>query len=80
MPTKKKYELTCHFEGNQNTFAVLIPCIANVDKLRNLICQKQEKTGIFCNVDPTNLTLFKVCQGFSVIIHNCLAEPTCLAG
>jgi hypothetical protein len=64
--TKENYKLTCLYGGDQNTFTVVIPHTANVDKLRKLIRQKQD---IFHNVDPTNLICSKVCQEFHMIIN-----------
>jgi hypothetical protein len=75
MATKAKYELTCLLEGDQNTFTVLIHNTAFVDKLRDLICENQEKIDIFCDVDPTSLVLSKVCQGFFKCDLIGVAEP-----
>jgi hypothetical protein len=61
MTSDDKYKLTCLVEGDKNAFPIVISRDADIDQLTELIYEKRKK-GLFRNIDPTDLTLLKVCK------------------
>jgi hypothetical protein len=65
MAIEEDYQLTCHIEGDQDTFLVPLPRTALVDGLREAVYQRRQLAVL--RVRAAEVNLRKVCPELHVI-------------